>query len=189
MLLLVVGLAVSQLAAYARRLKAVTITDAGYLARVVDSAAATQSAVSPDAVVEHVRKQLISLLELRDCRFEYGMLLGEPPRLEQDGTLWTRYGHWPVDDVGLPDEEAELRAVGNGQYRGRYMLTPVPGSRPPLQVGLVAVTSPTWQDARSPRRRPPPRRAERAGTRRQARPAARLRELFQAPRSCTRHEL
>ena len=31
-LLLVVGLAVSQLAAYARRLKAVTIADAGYLA-------------------------------------------------------------------------------------------------------------------------------------------------------------
>ena len=74
-LLLVVGLAVSQLAAYARRLKAITIADAGYLARVVDSAAATQSAGSPDAVVEHVRKQLISMLELRDCRFEYGMLL------------------------------------------------------------------------------------------------------------------
>jgi hypothetical protein len=139
-LLLVVGLAVSQLAAYARRLKATTIADAGYLARIVDSAAATQSAGSPDAVVEHVRKQLISLLELRDCRFEYGMLLGQPPRLERDGTLWTRYGHWPVDDVGLPDEEIELRAFGNGQYRGRYMLTPVPGSRPPLQARLVAVT-------------------------------------------------
>jgi hypothetical protein len=139
-LLLVVGLAVSQLAAHARRLKAITIADAGYLARVVDSAAATQSAGSPDAVVEHVRKQLISLLELRDCRFEYGMLLGQPPRLERDGTLSTRYGHWPVDDVGLPDEEIELRAFGNGQYRGRYMLTPAPGSRPPLQARLVAVT-------------------------------------------------
>ena len=127
-LLLVVGLAVSQLAAYARRLKAITIADAGYLARVVDSAAATQSAGSPDAVVEHVRKQLISMLELRDCRFEYGMLLGQPPRLERDGTLRTRYGQWPVDDVGLPDEEIELRAFGNGQYRGRYMLTPALGS-------------------------------------------------------------
>ena len=38
-LLLVVGVAVSQLAARARRLKAVTIADAGYLTRVVDSAA------------------------------------------------------------------------------------------------------------------------------------------------------
>lgn len=139
-LLLAVGLAVSQLAAYARRLKATTITDAGYLAQVVDGAAAAQSAASPDAVVEHVRKQLIGLLGLRDCRFEYGILLGQPPRLERDGTLRTRYGHWPADDVGLPDEEIELRAFGNGQYRGRYMLTPEPGSRPPLQARLVAVT-------------------------------------------------
>jgi hypothetical protein len=68
------------------------------------------------------------------------MLLGQPPRLERDGTLRTRYGYWPVDDVGLPDEEIELRAFGNGQYRGRYMLTPEPGSRPPLQARLVAVT-------------------------------------------------
>jgi K+-sensing histidine kinase KdpD len=55
-LLLAVGIAVSQLAAHARHLKAVTVADAGYLARIVDSAALTQSAGSPDAVVQHVRK-------------------------------------------------------------------------------------------------------------------------------------
>lgn len=139
-LLLAVGVAVSQLAAWARRLKAVTIADAGYLARIVRSAALTQSAESPDAVVEHVRQELIGLLGLRDCRFEYGMLLGRPPRLEQDGTVATRYGHWPVDDVGLPDQELELRTFSNGQYCGRFMMTPTPGSRPPLQARLVAVS-------------------------------------------------
>lgn len=139
-LLLATGLAVSQLAAYARHLRAVTIADAGYLAKITDSAAVTQSAGSPDAVVEYVRKELIGLLGLRDCRFEYGMLLGQPPRLERDGTVRTRYGHWPVDDVGMPAEEMELRAFGNGQFRGRYMLTPVPGSRPSPQARLVAVT-------------------------------------------------
>lgn len=36
-LLLAVGMAVSQLAAWARRLKAVTIADAGYLGRIVRS--------------------------------------------------------------------------------------------------------------------------------------------------------
>jgi Domain of unknown function (DUF4118) len=139
-LLLVVGVTVSQLAARARYLKAVTIADAGYLARIVESAALTQTARSPDAVVEHVRKQLIGLLDLRECRFEYGMLLGHPPRLEPDGTVLTRYGHWPVDEAGLPGEEMELRTFSNGQYCGRFMLTPEPGSVPSLQARLVAVT-------------------------------------------------
>ena len=139
LLLLVVGVAVSQLAAYARHLKAVTVADAGYLARIVESAALTQLAGSPDAVVEQVRKQLIGLLGLRDCRFEYGMLLGQPPRLEPDGTVLTRHGHWPVDDVGLPDQEVELRTFSNGLYCGRFMMTPKPGSQPPLQARLVAV--------------------------------------------------
>jgi len=139
-LLLAVGLAVSQLAAWARHLKAVTIADAGYLARITGSAALSQTAGSPEDVVEHVRKQLIGLLELRDCRFEYGMLLGRPPRLERDGTVLTRYGHWPVEESGLPEQEIEVRAFGNGQYRGRFMMTPRPGSHPPLQTRLVAVT-------------------------------------------------
>ena len=139
-LLLVVGVAVSQLAAWARHLKAVTIADAGYLARISHSAALSRSAGSPDEVVEHVRKELVGLLDLRDCRFEYGMLLGRPARLEADGTVQTRYGHWPADESGLPDQEIELRAFGNGQYYGRFMMTPRPGSRPPLQARLVAVT-------------------------------------------------
>jgi len=139
-LLLVVGVTVSQLAAWARHLKEVTVADAGYLARISQSAALSKSAGSPDEVVEHVRKELIGLLDLRDCRFEYGMLLGRPPRLEADGTVQTRYGHWPVDESGLPDQEVELRAFGNGQYYGRFMMTPRPGSRPPLQARLVAVT-------------------------------------------------
>jgi hypothetical protein len=139
-LLLVVGVAVSQLAAWARHLKAVTMADAGYLNRISQSAALSKSAGSPDEVVEHVRKELIGLLDLRDCRFEYGMLVGRPPRLEADGTVQTRYGHWPADESGLPDQEIELRAFGNGQYYGRFMMTPRPGSRPPLQARLVAVT-------------------------------------------------
>jgi len=139
-LLLAVGIAVSQLAAHARHLKAVTVADAGYLARIVDSAALTQSAGSPDAVVQHVRKQLTDLLDLADCRFEYGTLIGQPPRLEPDGSVLTRHGHWPVDVVGLPTEEIELRTFSNGRYCGRFMMLPKPGSNPSQRARLVAVT-------------------------------------------------
>jgi hypothetical protein len=139
-LLFVVGVAVSQLAARARHLKVITITDQDYLSQIHESAALAQSARSPDAVVERVREQLIDVLDLRDCRFEYGVLLGHPPRLEHDGTVMTPNGRWPVDTSGLPAEDIELRVLGHGQYYGRFMMTPKAGSAPSLQARLVAVT-------------------------------------------------
>jgi hypothetical protein len=140
-LLLVTGLAVSQLAAHARQLKVVAITDEGYLTQIHDTAALSQSARSPDAVVDHIRDQLVGLLDLEGSRFEYGALLGHPPRLEPDGTItMTGHARWDVEQRGLPAEEIELRTFGNGQYYGRFMLKPRPGARPSLQARLVAVT-------------------------------------------------
>jgi hypothetical protein len=138
-LLLVVGVAVSQLAARARTLKLLTITDARYLARIHRAATLAQSAASA-AVVDHVRDQLIDVLDLRDGRFEYGKLLGFPARIEPDGTVVTRFGRWDADQFGLPAGEVELRTFAGGQYYGRFMLTPNPGSRPSQQARLVAVT-------------------------------------------------
>jgi hypothetical protein len=139
-LLFVVGVAVSQLAARARHLSVVTITDQNYLSQIHESAALAQSARSPEAVIERVREQLIDVLGLRECRFEYGVLMGHPPRLERDGSVMTRNGRWPVDQSGLPDEEIELRTFGNGQYYGRFMMTPRADAKPSLQARLVAVT-------------------------------------------------
>jgi K+-sensing histidine kinase KdpD len=139
-LLLLVGLAVSQLAARARRLKVIAITDAGYLAQIHDTAELTQTARSPDAVVDHVKEQLTGLLDLQACRFEYGSLLGHPPRLEPDGTVMAGQRRWNVELSGLPEDEIELRTFGNGQFYGRFMLQPKPGSRPSLQARMVAVT-------------------------------------------------
>ncbi|WP_214410738.1 DUF4118 domain-containing protein [Sphaerisporangium fuscum] len=139
-LLLIVGLAVSQLAARARRLRVVAITDADYLARIHDTAELAHSAKGRDTIVDHVAAQLTSLLGLRGCRFEYGILLGHPPRLEPDGgVVWGRR-HWDVDRLGLPGTEVELRTFRNGRYYGRFMLDPTPGVVPPLQARLVAVT-------------------------------------------------
>ncbi|GAA3783033.1 hypothetical protein GCM10022403_016950 [Streptomyces coacervatus] len=139
-LLLAVGLIVSQLAVHARRLEVVTVTDAGYLARIHATADLVQSAKSADTVVDHVRRELAGLLGLRACRFEYGTLLGRPPRLQADGSLTVGSRPWDADASGWPEGEIELRAYGNGHYLGRFMLTPGPGRVPPLQARLVAVT-------------------------------------------------
>lgn len=137
-LLLLTGITVSQLAARARELKMVAITDEGYLAQIHQAAALASEGSAPEEVAGHVRAQLMSLLNLTDCRFEFGSLLSHPPRLAEDGTVLAGDIRWDVDGVGLP-EELELRVFGNGQYYGRFMLTPRPGSRPPLQARLVAM--------------------------------------------------
>lgn len=139
-LLLAVGLAVSQLAARARRLQIIAITDAGYLAQIRDTAELAQSSTGPDTVVAQVRDQLIGLLQLSGCRFEYGSLLGHPPRLEQDGTVVSGRTRWDVDRLGLPNEEVELRTFAGGRFLGRFMMRPAPGAAPSLQARLVAVT-------------------------------------------------
>jgi hypothetical protein len=138
-LLLLTGLAVSQFAARVRQLKVVAITDAGYLAQIHETAALAKSARFPDTVVDHVNAELSRLLDLQGSRFEYGSLLGHPPRLEQDGTVAVGHSRWDIKQWGLPGEEIELRTFGNGQYYGRFMLKAKPDSKPSLQARLVAV--------------------------------------------------
>ncbi|MEZ0069809.1 hypothetical protein ABIA32_005857 [Streptacidiphilus sp. MAP12-20] len=139
-LLLAVGLVVSQLAVHARRMRVIAVTDAGYLAQIHDTAQLAQSSASPDAVIAHVSEQLIRLLQARSCRFEYGSLLGHPPRLDQDGSILLGRRVWDVDRAGLPDEELELRAFASGRFVGRFMIRPTPGATPSLQARLTAVT-------------------------------------------------
>ena len=138
-LLLIVGAAVSQLAAYARHLKVIAITDAGYLAQIQQATALAQADVSPQAMVDHIREQFPGLLGLEEARFELGSLLSHPPRLEPDGSLTAGHGRWEVEKAGLPGE-FELWVAAGGQYYGRFLLTPRPGSRPSLQARLVAVS-------------------------------------------------
>ncbi|WP_329468476.1 hypothetical protein [Streptomyces sp. NBC_01431] len=116
------------------------VTDAGYLAQIHESAVLAHSVGSAPAVVDHVRAQLTDLLQLRGCRFEYGTLLGRPPRLEHDGSIVVGRRTWATDQLGMPAEEVELRLFGNGRYIGRFMLDPIPGSIPTRQALLVAVT-------------------------------------------------
>ena len=139
-LLLVVGVAVSQLASRGRRLRVLAVTDARYLAQIHATAALAQSATAPDAVVARVGAQLTNLLDLQDCRFEYGALIGHPPRLEQDGVVRGGYGPLVAERRGLPGEEIELRATAHGQFYGRFMMIPRPGAHPSRQARLTAVT-------------------------------------------------
>ena len=139
-LLLVVGVAVSQLAAYARRLKVVAITDAGYLAQIHETASLTQTA-SPRRMWSIMSGSSSSACWV--CR-RAGSSTGCCSVTRRG---WSRTARcWPAMAAGmwrrsgLPGEEIELRVFGSGQYYGRFMMRPKPGSRPSLQARLVAVT-------------------------------------------------
>ncbi|MFD4246810.1 DUF4118 domain-containing protein [Streptomyces sp. NPDC058525] len=139
-LLLAVGLIVSQLAVRTRRLQAVVVTDTAHLSSLQGTARLVEDGGSPAAVVEYVRRELVGLLGLRGCRFEYGTLMGHLPRLEHDGSLWLRRGRHVAEYAEWPEGETELRAVGGGHYYGRYLLDPLPGRPlPSEEARLVAV--------------------------------------------------
>ncbi|MEU8465318.1 DUF4118 domain-containing protein [Streptomyces sp. NPDC029003] len=139
-LLLVVGLIVSQLAVHARRLRTVVVSDTAYLSGLQATARLAEGGGSAQEVVERVRRELVDLLELRGCRFEYGALLGHLPRLEHDGGVWLRRGTRITQYAEWPEGETELRITGGGHYYGRFLLAPAPDHPLPAeQARLVAV--------------------------------------------------
>ncbi|MFJ7590621.1 DUF4118 domain-containing protein [Streptomyces sp. NPDC097617] len=139
-LLLVVGLVAARSAVRARRLEAVAVTGAAHLSSLQDTARLTERGGAPDVVVEFVRRELIGVLGLRGCRFEYGTLIGHRPRLEHDGALRLRRGREVTGYADWPDGESELRAVGGGHYYGRFLLDPFPGRPlPPEDTRSVAL--------------------------------------------------
>ncbi|MFJ3635450.1 DUF4118 domain-containing protein [Streptomyces sp. NPDC090112] len=139
-LLLAAGLIVSQLAVRARRMRDVAASGSAHLATLRAAARFAEDSPSPEALVEHVRVELIGLLGLRGCRFEAGSGAGPRPHMQHDGGLWLDDGGRLVEYVTWPDGETELPVVGAGRSRGRFLLDPFPDRPVPAEEDrLVAV--------------------------------------------------
>ena len=137
---LLTGLAVSQLAARARRLKVITVTDAGYLGQIHETASLAKSATVPDVVVVGVRERAsVGLLGLEGARFEYGSLLGHPPRLEPDGTVTVGRSRGMLSCQACPRTRSSCAPSATAGTTAAVFKAE-PGSKPSLQARLVAVT-------------------------------------------------
>lgn len=137
-LLLFVGLAVTEIAVWGRREHARAAQAAGYLAGLHD---ASETAVgrSPSELIDAVCRQMMTVLGLRGCRFDYGMGLGNA-RLRHDGTVTLAGSEIAVATEGLPtDREVELFAGSGGSFRGRFLLSAPPLCRPTLEQRAVAI--------------------------------------------------
>ncbi len=140
-LLLVIGVAVTEIAVWGRQQYAAASRRAGYLDGINSAARAVAAGGSAPTLIDQVSSQLIRLLSLRSCVFQYGMAgLGRPARLHHDGSVTFGELRRDTDREGLPqNSDLELLVEGGGIFQGRFLMTPVPGARPALELRLLAV--------------------------------------------------
>jgi K+-sensing histidine kinase KdpD len=139
-LLLTIGVAVTELAVWGRREHSAASRRAGYLEGINSAARAVATGGPPSALIEQVTSQLTQLLSLRSCRFQYGVAgIGQPARLRHDGSVTWRNRAWEVEADGLPaDTDTELLVESGGLFQGRFLMTPAAGARPTLEQRLLA---------------------------------------------------
>jgi hypothetical protein len=140
LLLVGVGVAVTEIAHRGRAHHAMASKRLGYLEGMEATAKiASDGSSSPSAFIERVAGQIVAVMGLERCWFDYGMGL-DYPRLEPDGTVQWRNQSWPVDSFGLPtDKETELVVENGGRFKGRFLLRANPRTRPSGAERMVAV--------------------------------------------------
>jgi hypothetical protein len=139
-LLVLVGLAVTEIALWGRRQQARASREQGYLDGVI-SAAGTVGAgrISTAALVEQVCRQIGDVLRLDRCRFDTGTA-AVLATLDDDGAMTYDGRPHDVGRLGLPtDTEIALAVRSGGVARGRFLLTAATGVvRPSVEQLRVA---------------------------------------------------
>ncbi|WP_298795287.1 DUF4118 domain-containing protein [Pseudonocardia sp. 73-21] len=141
-LLVLVGLAVTEIALWGRRQQSRSSRREGYLAGVTAVARTVASGESSlPELVERVGRQISDVLDLDACRFDPGPVDGAV-RLFRDGAV-TWSGHEvDVEREGLPTmDEISLPVEYGGASYGHYVLTSSTAVRRPDREQLaVAIT-------------------------------------------------
>ncbi|TDW91284.1 DUF4118 domain-containing protein [Kribbella sp. VKM Ac-2566] len=140
-LLLVIGIAVTQIAIWGREQQAKASRRGGYLDGVITVSQAVATGGSTDDLIEQVRAELTAVLGIDGAKFVAGSKQTQAPRLNPDGSV-TRGPHvLKVERDGLPtNAEIELTVQHAGETRGHFLLTAASRiARPDLEQRLVAV--------------------------------------------------
>jgi hypothetical protein len=139
-LLLVIGVAVTEIAVWGRRQHAAASRRAGYLEGINDAARAVATGDSPGTLIDQIAGSLAQLLSLRSCQFQYGVAgIGRPARLEHDGEVVLNGQPFDLGSADLPaGTSLELLVESGGRLQGRFLMQPAPGVRPTREQLLVA---------------------------------------------------
>jgi K+-sensing histidine kinase KdpD len=142
-LLVVIGVAVTEVALWGHRQQARANRRAGYLDGVLGTAEiVTLRAQAPDALTAHVADQIKQILGVSRCRFVPGRVRDPRiPVLDHDGGM-TRHGKTiNVDRDGLPtDDDIALVVTRAGEAVGHFLLASASAiARPTLEQRKVAI--------------------------------------------------
>lgn len=137
--LVVAGVVINELAARNRRHRRGLDEEISLVAALRETTELASSSTPESTLVEHARATLVSLLSLRDCRYE--TVTPGPPlaRLRPDGEVLHVGLSWPVDEIGLPGPQSEIPLDWRGLSRGRFVLTPTPGRPVSRERRIIAV--------------------------------------------------
>jgi len=125
-LLVLVGVAVTEIALWGRRQEARASRRAGYLDGVLGtSKIIAVHETSPDALIRHVAKQIVRVLDIDDCEFVLGPGPGpNDASLDHDGQVNARGHRVNVERDGLPTDERIGLVVRQGDaVHGQFLLT------------------------------------------------------------------
>jgi K+-sensing histidine kinase KdpD len=140
--LLVVGLAVGELAARGRRYQAKAASRTQELQRLHGIAGQVVLDETADFVVMNVAVQLAQQLQLADCRLELDYHDERiVPHVDRAGLVWWGANQWDTLKWGLPPWGVELGVWGHGRQLGRFLLMPHDARPvdPDALVGAVAL--------------------------------------------------
>jgi K+-sensing histidine kinase KdpD len=125
-LLVLVGVAVTEVALWGHRQQARASRRAGYLEGVFGtSRIIADPQPSPEALIDHVARQIVEVLDIDDCRFVPGAAPGpQDATLDHEGQVTRRGYPLNVDRDGLPIDESIGLVVGQGAVcHGQFVLT------------------------------------------------------------------
>ena len=137
-LLLVVGLAVGELAARGRHHRDAAWQGRRQMALLHSVTELAATGKDPQVVVATASSELLELLFLRDCRFTAHGTEQAVARVTPDGRVTVGKDTWSTDDLGLP-RNVDLPVRSGGWLLGHFLLTPTPGKPVPSDRLLVAV--------------------------------------------------
>jgi hypothetical protein len=138
-LLVVVGLAVGELAARGRRHRDAAWQGRHQMELLHSVTELTATGRDPHVVVAVAAEELRELLFLRDCHFTAHHLDGVTARIMPSGEVTVGNKRWSTGDLGLPTRSVDLPVRSGGWLLGHFLLTPTPGRPVPSDRILVAV--------------------------------------------------
>ena len=140
-LLLVVGVAVGELAIRTRRHHEAARTGSGDIGHLHAIAELVAAGEKPDIAVVTVAGELRRIFDLHDCTFERAPFEPIPKiaRFERSGNVVFGGLNWGVGTMGLPGKQVELVVSGYGRTFGRFLLTPSPGRPVSFDRRIVAI--------------------------------------------------